>query len=135
MAEYAQVSVSIRLPEALINLLGGSRGSENAQTHSITVHPVAFERTSVLPNQLAVPTLLKNVVDHRVVALLLPILLLAFTLLIACTCRYLTCCINGDVTSLAHVAERAKIESLKLELTVFDAQLLVVGDRLVLLCK
>lgn len=63
------------------------------------------------------------------------LLMLASTLLIACTCRYLALSIYGYVSCLTHVAEGAEVESLKLELPVFDAQLLVVCDSLVLLGK
>lgn len=61
--------------------------------------------------------------------------MLAFTLLIACACRYLALSKHGYVSCLTHVAEGAKIESLKLELRVFDAQLFVVCNSLVLLGK
>ena len=57
LAEDAQASLPVLLPETFIDLFCGNGCSENAQATSLAIDPISFKRASVWPHKLAIAAL------------------------------------------------------------------------------
>ena len=57
LPEYAQISLTILLPKALVCLTQGLRRSENTDTQRLAIDPITFEGATVRPDHLSVTTL------------------------------------------------------------------------------
>ena len=66
LTENAEISLAILLPEALISLHAWFGGAEHTNSASLPIDPVAFKSAAIRPDQFAVATLSKFVVDNLV---------------------------------------------------------------------
>ena len=115
LTENAKVCVAVVLPEAFVYLFIGSGRTEHSQAHCLPIDPIALKWASILPDQLAIATLLEDIIDHGIVSLLLAKLLLLLSLALTISrSRYLAIRIHGKVSRLTHVSQRTEVECLKL---------------------
>lgn len=120
LTEHTKVGLSVLLPESFINFVR-LRGTEHSESTSLSIDPVAFERASIRPDHLSVPTFGVLVVDNRVVALLSSDSSLATGSL-----GHFRATVNWHHAHLSHVLQGAKLHGLERELCIFEAQALVL---------
>ena len=112
LSENTQIGLAVLLPEALICLHARFRCSENANSTSLPIDPVAFKSAAIRPNQFTITTLSELVVDDLITHAWSELVVSRSGSLLNRTFVHLA--INGGHAHLSHVLKRANLHRFEL---------------------
>ena len=124
LTENTEICLAVLLPEALICLHAWFRCAEYTNSTSLPIDPVTFKRAAIRPDEFAVATLSKLVVNDLVTLARRELVVSRSGSLLNRTFVHFR--VDGGHSNLSHILQRADLHRFELQLSILHTKLLIL---------